>query len=163
MNDALRARVITEALEWIGTPYVDHARVKGRNGGADCLTFIAGVYESAGVIDRLAIPHYAHDWHLHSDDEHYLNGKDGGPGMLHFCEEIEGPPLPADIAMWKFGLSFSHSSIVIKWPLIIHTVRNRGVGRDDAERRTILRMIHENIPERGQPRPRKFFRVKGWT
>ena len=157
-----RNRVVAEALTWEGTPYIPHGRIKGKDGGCDCLTFVAGVYENAGVIDRLPIPHYNRDWHLHDNVELYLFGKDDTPGMLHFCDEITGPPQPADIVLWKFGKRFSHAAIVIEWPRIIHAWVRRPVAPDDALRKTILTTVHEVIAERGKPRPRRYFQVKNW-
>ena len=161
-EEEMRKRVVAEALTWAQTPYIPSGRIKGPNGGVDCLTFLAGVYENAGVIPRLSIPHYPHDWHLHQDAELYLLGKDTTPGMLHFCREIEGPPKPADIVLWKFGKCFSHAAIVIEWPKIIHAWSKRPVCPDDAMRKTILTTVHEVIALRGQPRPRRYFTVKDW-
>lgn len=75
-----RARLVAEAESWIGTPYHTGARVKGA--GVDCLTFVAGVFENAGLVPKLAIPHYPPDWHLHRDDERYLEG------VLQYCVEV---------------------------------------------------------------------------
>lgn len=43
-----RSRVITEAREWLGTPYQHQAMVKGV--GADCVGLIVGVGVSTGVL-----------------------------------------------------------------------------------------------------------------
>ena len=156
-----REAVIAEALEWVGTPYVSNARVKGKNGGCDCLTFLATVYELAGVIDPLPIPHYPQDWHLHQDAELYLFGKDETPGVLNFCREIEGPPQRGDLVLFKFGKCFSHSAIVINWPTIIHAWARQPVNTDDAFQNQRLVVMNEVRP-RGLPRPRKYFTVKEW-
>lgn len=148
-----RERIIAEAMEWEGTPYVPEARVKGRQGGADCLTFAVGVYENCGLIPKQTIPHYSKDWHLHQTEEIYLNA------VLEYCVEVDAP-LPGDLVMWKFGHCFSHSAIVINWPLIIHAWARRPVGPDDALRRSVLTTVHEVISLRGQPRPRRYFRLK---
>jgi len=161
-EEEARASVIKEAREWIGTPYRSNARVKGLQGGVDCLTFVAGVYEYAGIIPRLPIPFYRHDFHLHQDAEYYLYGKDDTPGILHFCTEIEGPPKPADIVLFKFGHCFAHAAIVEDWPRIIHAWALRPVGPDDAERKSSLKRIYEVTTKRGELRPRRFFTVKDW-
>lgn len=162
-EDEYRQRVLTEALSWEHTPYVPRGRVKGANGGCDCLTFVAGVFIKTGQVPAdFPIPHYAHDFHLNSDVEYYLLGKDGTPGMLQFCREIEGPPKPADIVLWKFGFSFSHAAIVIEWPRIIHAWNRRPVGPDNALQKDILMKYREVLPLRGQPRPRRYFTVKDW-
>jgi cell wall-associated NlpC family hydrolase len=155
-EDEARAAVVKEAMEWEGTPYMPCARVKGKNGGVDCLTFVAGVFEAAGVIDPVVIPHYPRDWHLHQKEERYMNG------VREYCNEIEGPPLPGDIVLWKFGHCFAHGAIVIKWPMIIHAWANRPVCPDNAEQYSILKTVHEVIELRGTPRPKKFFTPKEW-
>lgn len=159
--DEQRSALVAEALGWIGTPYVSNGRVKGRAGGADCLTFIAGAFEDAGQILPLAIPAYAPDWHLNQTEELYLQG------VRDHCVEVSPPParlpLPGDIVMWKFGHCFSHAAIVVKWPIVVHAYCRRPIGRDDADRTSILSTIHETRALRGQPRPRKFFSLKSWV
>lgn len=157
-----RQAVIDEAMSWVGTPYMSNARVKGLNGGVDCLTFVAGVYENAGVIDRLPIPHYPPDWHLNQDAELYLIGKDDTPGMLHFCREIFTPPKPADIVLWKFGHCFAHAAIVVEWPIVIHAWAERAVACENTEQYYTLQKVHEVHELKNTPRPRRTFEVKDW-
>ena len=161
--DEMRAKVVQEALSWEDTPYVPRGMVKGANGGIDCLTFLAQVYERVGVIPPLPIPHYAHDYFMHDDAEFYLLGKGDTPGMLYFCKEIFEDPKPADIVLWKFGQSFSHAAIVIEWPTIIHAFSMRPVKADNAEQKSVLKKYVEIKALRGQPRPRRFFTVKDWS
>jgi len=161
-NEKRRQDVIDEALTWVGTPYVSNARVKGRNGGVDCLTFVAGVYEHAGVIDRLDIPHYPPDWHLNQEAELYLIGKDTTPGMLHFCREIFTPPQKADIVLWRFGHCYAHAAIVVEWPTVIHAWAERAVAMEDATGYYTLNKIVEEAGRHREDRPRKTFEVKDW-
>jgi cell wall-associated NlpC family hydrolase len=160
-----RASVIDEAMSWRGTPYIPSGRIKGVNGGCDCLTFLVGVFENAGIIpEGQPLPVYAHDWHLHNHTEYYLLGKDDMPGVLHFCREVDGSEMkPGDVVLWKFGLDYSHAAIVVDWPQIIHAFSRRPVGVDDALRKTVLLKIHEVIALRNTPRPRRYFRVKDWN
>lgn len=160
--EARRAALVAEALSWTGTPYVSNGRVKGKQGGVDCLMFLVGAFENAAEIPHLEIPHYPPDWHLHQTKELFLDGMDGTPGLRHWCDEVERAPLPGDILMVKFGHCYSHGAIVVKWPIVVHAYCRRPVGRDDAERTSVLSRIHESIPLRGQPRPRKFFTLKSW-
>ena len=165
-----RAAVVAEARQWLRTPYHHMGRVKGA--GVDCATLLAEVYARAGVVPTVAIPFYPPDWHLHRDAERYL-----GFVLEHACEipppsltlPLEGggkgggeasAPLPADIALWRFGRCFSHGAIVIEWPLVIHAYAGRGCILEDASRARWL----SQIGGRGgtQPRPVKFFRLKRW-
>ena len=119
----LRAHVVKEAESWIGTPFHHAARVKGA--GVDCLMLLAEVYERAGVVDRIDPPFYVPDWHLHRDAERYLEG------LVQYARPIEAP-LPGDIALFRFGRTFSHGAIVTRWPRLVHAYWNLGVVHGDA-------------------------------
>lgn len=82
---------------------------------------LAEVYERAGIVDRIVPPHYPPDWHMHRDAERYMEG------LLKYVREIEGAPLPGDIALFKFGRVFSHGTIVVEWPRVIHAYWALGV------------------------------------
>lgn len=163
MSEAQRNAVLTEAREWLGTPYVEAGRVKGKNGGCDCLTFLAGVYENTRVIERMEMPLYPPDWHMNHAEEWYLDGKDQTKGMRFYCDEIEGPPLPADIVVWKWGHVFAHSAIVIDWPIVMHARKFEGVVYVDAEMDNLLARVYEVRAHRNEPRPKIFMRPKAWA
>ncbi|HXJ27508.1 MAG TPA: hypothetical protein VNH17_17475 [Streptosporangiaceae bacterium] len=150
-----RAAVIAVARGWIGTPFRHAARVKGA--GVDCLQLIAATALEAGLVERIEIPHYPRDFMFHVDAETYLNG------LLSYMVEVEGRPEPADVVLWKFGRCFSHGAIVVEWPTIIHAYIGRPVTLDDAERAAFLTTVGENVPEKGQARPRRHFRLKAWA
>jgi cell wall-associated NlpC family hydrolase len=84
------------------------------------------VYERVGVIRRAAPPHYTPDWHMHRDAERYIDG------LLGYAREIDGPPLPGDVALFKFGRTHSHGTIVVQWPRLIHAYWQIGVVWGDA-------------------------------
>jgi NlpC/P60 family putative phage cell wall peptidase len=116
--------VVQEAESWIGTPFHHAARLKRI--GIDCLMLLAEVYERAGIAGPIEPPHYPPDWHLHKDAERYLDG------LAAYARPIEGPPLPGDIALFRFGRTFSHGAIVTQWPRLIHAYWNIGVVHGDA-------------------------------
>ena len=139
---ASRDIVVACARSWLGTPYHHAARVKGA--GCDCLTLVASVYEEAGIVDRIEIPHYPPDWHLQRGAERYMNG------VLEHAREVEGPA-PGDLALWRFGRCFSHGAIVVRWPLVIHAYLGSCVRLEDAEAARWL------ATDGGRARPRRFF------
>jgi cell wall-associated NlpC family hydrolase len=139
--ESQRASVIAEAMTWLRTPYRHSGRIKGA--GADCLTFITGVAENAGVIDRIDIPFYSPQFGLHRTDETYLNG------LTQHMIEV-GTPQPADVAIWRFGRVWSHAALVIDWPIIIHAHIRSGVTLEDATAPWLSSMG-------SKPRPVKFF------
>ena len=124
MTDTRRLAVVAEAEGWIGTPFHHAARVKGA--GTDCLMLLAEVYERAGIIAHLDPPFYVPDWHLHRDAERYLEG------LLQYARPIDGPPLPGDVALFRFGRTFSHGAIITDWPRLIHAYWSIGVVWGDA-------------------------------
>jgi cell wall-associated NlpC family hydrolase len=103
--------LIDEALAWLGTPYHHEARIKGV--GVDCGQFPAAVFEACELIPHVEIEPYTCDWHLHRSEERYLQI------VEQFFERVEHPQ-PGDLALFKFGRTISHGSIVVEWPLIIH-------------------------------------------
>jgi len=119
----LRSAAIAEAEAWLGTPYHHMARLKGV--GCDCLTLLAEVYEAARVIAHIEILYYPPDWHLHRGIERYMEG------LLDHAREIDRPGR-GDVALFRFGRCFSHSTIVTEWPQLIHAWHAGGVMRGDA-------------------------------
>lgn len=148
-----RERVVAAAKTWLGTPYHHRGRVKGA--GIDCLTILAETFAEAGLIPPAHIPYYPKDWHLHRDAERYLDG------LFQYAAEIEGPPLPGDIVLWRFGRCYSHGAIVVEWPMVIHAAAGRCVVLEDAEKATWLTHIGENTDEQGKQRPRRYFSFWG--
>lgn len=152
-----RRQVIQAAHEWVGTPYHHAGRVKGA--GVDCLTLLAEVYHEAGLIDKIKIPYYPMDWHLHRDAERYMDG------LLSYTRELDlvAKPQPGDVALWKFGRCFSHGAIVVEWPIIIHAYVGRSVTRENVEQSVWLSHIGENTEGKGRLRPVKFFSLIRWS
>jgi cell wall-associated NlpC family hydrolase len=123
-SEEKRQLVVDEAKSFLKTPFHHAARIKGA--GTDCLMLLAEVFERAGVTGHIDPPFYNPDWHLHRDAERYMEG------LLDYAREIEGPPLPGDIALFRFGRTFSHGAIVVEWPRVIHAYWNIGVVWGDA-------------------------------
>lgn len=63
----LADRVVQEAREWIGTPYMHQVSVKGV--GSDCLGLLRGVWRHLYGAEPEAIPHYTSDWSEPQGDE----------------------------------------------------------------------------------------------
>ncbi len=121
-----REDVLRVADEWCGTPYHHRGAVKGH--GADCGTLLICVYAEAGVIDKFEPKAYSRQFHLHRDEEWYLEY------VKSWATQVETPQ-PGDIAMWKIGRIYSHGAIVVAWPLVIHALaKELFVMRDDISR-----------------------------
>jgi hypothetical protein len=106
--------------------------VKGA--GVDCAMLLKACYVNTGIVPDFAVPEYTRDWMLHRGEEVFL-------GIVErFCVRVEHPQ-PGDIAMFRFGLCFSHAGIVEQWPMIIHAyLPERRVVPCDASRGPIAKV-----------------------
>lgn len=124
-----RQAVVDEALSWIGTPYHHHGRIKGRDGGVDCLMLLAEIFERCGLVPPVEPGNYARDWHIHRSEELYMNGLMGYAGQRPEGET----PVAGDIALFRFGRTFSHGAVVVEASavlrkvVVVHSYINRGV------------------------------------
>ena len=144
-----RLRFVDAARSFIGTPYHHEGRIKGV--GIDCATLLAECAVEAGLVESLDIPAYPRSWHVHQEEERYTDF------IRQFASEVDRPPLPGDVVVWKFHKAFAHGGIVVEWPTVIHAFIGRGCFEDDAEANQMLSTISERVPGQGLPRPKKFF------
>ncbi len=116
-----RQAVVAEAELWLGTPWHHNARVCGA--GVDCANLPLACYHAAGLIPELR-PHYDQQWHLHRDEERFLDV------VRQHAREIEADAAGlGDLLVWKFGRTFSHGGIVSGAGEAIHAWINAGVIR----------------------------------
>ena len=104
-NAGERARVVTEARRWIGTPYHPAADVLGA--GVDCGMLIVRVFVDTGVVPPFDPRPYPPDWHLHRGEERYL-------GFV-FDRAREVPladAAPGDVIVFRYGRCHAHGGIV---------------------------------------------------
>lgn len=123
MDTKARNRVLTEAESWLGTKWHHQARIK--HVGVDCAMFLCEVFETAGLTDHIDPRPYPADWHFHKDDERFLDW------LRKYADEVQDPK-PGDIAVFKFGRTHSHGSIVKEWPLVLHCYVHEYVREQDA-------------------------------
>lgn len=143
LNDSQRDSIVKEALSWIGTPWHHEARVKGRDGGVDCVMLLCEVYERVGVLPHVIPVHYAMDIMLHRGNEVVL-------GYLEqYGVEVEAPSI-GGVVVYRFARSFSHAGIYVGDGQIVHAVR--------AARMVMTQGIDEGALE---GKPRKFFDMRG--
>lgn len=121
MSPLQRERVVAEARTWLRTPYHSNARIKGI--GVDCAQILLAVYEDAGLIGHTETGYYSPSWHLHRNEERYIEWMD------RFCVRLPRTvqPMHGDIALFKFGRCYSHGAIVVEDNLLIHSYIGRGV------------------------------------
>lgn len=139
---ATRQQVVTEALTWIGTPYHPRGRIKGV--GVDCAQLPAAVYEATGMIPHVE-PEYPPDWHLHRDEDLYVQW------VLRFAHEItEAEAGPGDLVLWLWGRAYSHGGILVDGHNVVHAYIGTRVSLDDINQ-------HEEL----KVRARRFFSMWG--
>lgn len=119
----LQHKIVLRSLEWYGTPYHHHARVKAV--GVDCAQLIVGVAYDSNIIDDTVlaqIPDYPVQWHLHNREEKLLQL------LEHFgCVEVDKDQTqPGDIVCFQFGRVTSHLGIMINEFEFIHAQFNAG-------------------------------------
>lgn len=114
-----RARVVAEAMTWLGTPYHHHGRVKGV--GVDCAMLLAEVFERCGVVPHIDAGDYPSQWHLHGREERFLAWLDK-VGALAVAE-----PQPGDVCVYRYGRTYSHGGIVVDGGLVLHAYIDQGV------------------------------------
>lgn len=131
MNE-MRNEVIRVAKTWLNTPYVTNGCVKGLRGGVDCAMILIAVYAEAKVIEWFDPRPYPDDWHLHKDEERYMNM------VTKYAKEVNGvelrTPKPGDLVLFKIARTFAHGGIVSQWPSIIHARAPGKVFEEDISR-----------------------------
>lgn len=115
----LRMDVVSEARAWLGTPYHAHARIKGV--GVDCVHLLCAVYEAVGLTLPIDPGHYPISWALSRSEELYLAALDGRASRID-------QPHAGDVALFKFGRTFSHAGIVTERATVVHAFNRVGGG-----------------------------------
>lgn len=120
MTAPQRQAIVAEARSWLGTRYHHNARIKGV--GVDCAMLLAEVFERVGMVAHVEPGDYPPDWHMHRSEELFL-------GWLQRCGARQtGAPSPGDVALFRFGRTFSHGAIVVDQDLqMVHAYIDRGV------------------------------------
>lgn len=130
-----RDLVVAASRAWLGTPYHHRARVKGH--GVDCGQLIIASFVDAGLIDNLEPGFYTPDWHLHRDEDRYIEAvekrlsrrcDDDERSIATRIREIDAYALPAgEVVVFRVGRTFSHGGIVTQWPRFIHSYLPSGM------------------------------------
>ena len=110
----LRSAVVAEALSWAGTPYHHAQAVKGR--GIDCAMSLIEWFAIPGVIERFDPRPYPPAWFLHRDEERFLAGIESYAVRLADGAE----PLPADLALYRFGRCVAHGAVIVDETFVVH-------------------------------------------
>lgn len=120
--------IAAAAKQWLGTPHVNGAKVKGY--GVDCGMLLVAATEDAGLLERdsIKIPEYSSEWHLHHSEEWFLKY------VKEHCRKIKGTPQPGDFLLWQYGRCISHGGVYCGDGIVCHALIDQGViltGVDD--------------------------------
>lgn len=111
----LRAQAIAEARDWIGTPYLHRASLKGQ--GADCLGLIRGVWRAVVGPEPQDLPAYAPDWAEATKAEQMADAA----GRHMRAVKLEAIA-PGDILLfrWRAGFPAKHAALLVTPDRMVH-------------------------------------------
>ncbi|MBL4731184.1 MAG: C40 family peptidase [Rhizobiaceae bacterium] len=114
--------IISEARNWIGTPYVHQASVKGQ--GVDCLGLVRGVWRAFLGGEPEPIPPYSPDWGEVGGAETML-----GAANRHFVSINLEELCPGDLIIfrWQQTAIAKHAGILTSDQYFIHAYERAGV------------------------------------
>lgn len=117
----LREAVLSEARDWIGTPYRHQASVKGA--GCDCLGLVRGVWRAVLGAEPEAPGAYRPDWAERGGAEALLTA-----ARRHLLE-MAPPGAPGDVVLFRLapGCPAKHCAIFSGPDRIIHAWHGRAV------------------------------------
>ena len=134
------------ACEWIGTPHVNNAKVKGI--GVDCGMLLIAALEDSGTIkkDDIKIKPYSNEWHLHRDKEWFKSY------VEQYCDKVDDLQV-GDFLLYQYGRCVSHGAVYIGNNTVVHALVDRGV---------ILSNINETmfLDAKGKSRLRGIYRYR---
>jgi NlpC/P60 family putative phage cell wall peptidase len=123
---SLRAEALAAARDWIGTPYVHGASLRGA--GADCLGLVRGVWRTLYGREAERPPPYSADWGEATGDEALWRS------MTRHCVEIApGDASPGDVLLLRLQRDAPAKHLGIcgvdgaRRPTLVHAFSGRGV------------------------------------
>lgn len=121
ITKAMRAEVVAEALDWVGTPYHDMACRK--NVGVDCAMLVFGVAKAVGLtqLEYNDMPKYSPKMHVFNKS--FLIDE-----IIKFgCVQIDlNKAEPGDILLFEFHGTIAHAGIKVSDTEVVHAVKRPG-------------------------------------
>jgi NlpC/P60 family putative phage cell wall peptidase len=116
------ARVVSAALEWLGTPYHDQASIKGL--GCDCLGLARGVWRDVVGPEPMAPPPYSRDWGEVGARETFAETV-----RPHLIEIDPGEAGPGALVLFRMrrGAPAKHCGIILDDGRFVHSYERTGV------------------------------------
>lgn len=117
-----RLRLVTEALAWIGTPFVDCGDVKGPRGAVDCAMMLVRSAIDTGLRPPFDPRPYSPGFMMHSDEQKFA-----GWILNELGGHEVGSPTFGDVVVWQFGRSFCHGGLLINRDEVVHAYKTAGM------------------------------------
>ncbi len=118
MSHTAQTEIISEAREWIGTPFHFNQRLKGV--GVDCGNLVAGIALNVGLIEGpVNTPSFSADWQSHTTEERICNLLESFGCTQIPIEEA----LPGDILTFNIGRGTrvqAHLAVKVTETRIVH-------------------------------------------
>jgi len=119
-----RTAIIAEARDWIGTPYLHQASVKGA--GCDCLGLVRGVWRAFHGDEPEIATAYTPDWAERQGGETLLDA-----ARRHLVETTLKAAAPGDVLLFRMDSRspIKHAAILDEDERLIHAYWGRAVVR----------------------------------
>lgn len=117
--------IVTIARDWIGTPYLHQASVKGV--GADCLGLLRGVWRAHLGAEPEVVPPYTADWSEPQGDERLLQA---AIQHMTLCDDKAFAPGQVLLFRMRAGSVAKHLGILAEVgaaPTFVHAYSGHGV------------------------------------
>ena len=145
-----RHAFVAEALTWIGTPFVNHADVKGPGGAVDCAMLLTRCAVDSGLVAPFDPRPYPVHWNEHQDEERFVDFLTERLG----AHEVHAPRF-GDVAVWKFGRTFAHGGVIVNSAEVVHAwFGHRQVQRTRMDEPALA---HMQVMGTAVPRPVRWF------
>jgi NlpC/P60 family putative phage cell wall peptidase len=118
----IAARIVAEALEWVGTPYRHQGSLKGV--GCDCLGLVRGVWRAVYGKEPEAPGPYAADWAEATGEDRLLAAAGRHCAAKRKAEAIAGDLL---LFRWRPDVPAKHTGILVAEDRFIHAYQGHSV------------------------------------
>ncbi|MCG8441003.1 MAG: NlpC/P60 family protein [Caulobacterales bacterium] len=122
MTPLPRAAIVAAAREWIGTPYMHQASLKGA--GCDCLGLVRGLWRELVGPEPEPVPAYTPDWAERTGGESLREA-----ARRHLVELPAAAARPGDILLFRIGVGApaKHAGVLAARERLIHAYWSRAV------------------------------------
>lgn len=122
----LGEKVADAAKEYLGTPHVNQAKVKGK--GVDCGMLLIAALEGAGAVDKdsIYIAPYSNEWHLHHSEEWFKRY------VETYCDKVDDLQV-GDFVLYRYGRCISHGAVYVGDGVVCHALVGQGCVLTDMD------------------------------